>query len=124
MIEHVKNILFHKGLATELDSFAEGCKHNLVILDDLMDDSVRETEMQKLFRQGAHHLRLSVLFITHKLFPAGCARTISLNTHYLVLFCNMRDCQQVVSIPTFDWSFQYLLYLPEVTGRYFFLFFW
>ena len=64
-----------------------------------MDDVVRNIEMQKLFTQGAHHLRLSVLFITHNCFQQGkCSRTISLNTHNLVLFRNMRDGQQIVSL--------------------------
>ena len=99
MTKHITNISFHKGLPSELDSFAEGCNHNLVILDDLMYNVVRETEMQKLFTQGAHHLRLSVLFITDNCFQQGnCSRTISLNTHYLVLFCNMCDGQEIVSL--------------------------
>ena len=51
--------------------------------------------------------------------------------HYLIRVYRSREYTVVlmgllvlVSIPTFDWSFQYLLYLPEVTGRYFFLFVW
>ena len=99
MSDNITNISFHKGLPNELDSFAKDSKHSLVILDDLMDDVVRHTDMQKLFTQGAHHLRLSVLFITHNCFQQGkCSRTISLNTHYLILFRNMRDGQQIVSL--------------------------
>ena len=45
ILEKVPNISFHKSIPTELDSFAEGCKHNLVILVDLMDDVVRNIEM-------------------------------------------------------------------------------
>ena len=55
--------------------------------------------MQQLFTQVEHHLRFSVLFITHNCFQQGkCSRTISLNTHYLILFRNMRDGQQIVSL--------------------------
>ena len=68
MSESITNISFHKGLPNELDNFAKDSKHSMVILDDLMDDVVRDTDMQKLFTQGAHHLRLSVLFITHNCF--------------------------------------------------------
>ena len=87
MSKNVPNISFHEGLPGELDSFVEGSEHSLIILDDLMDLVLRETKKQQLFTQGAHHLRLSVLFITHNCFQQGkCSRTISLNTHYLILF--------------------------------------
>ena len=98
MSESITNISFHEGLPNELDNFAKDSKHSLVTLDDLVDDVVRHTDMQKLFTQGAHHLRLSVLFITHNCFQqVKCSRTISLNTHDLILFRNMRDGQQIVS---------------------------
>ena len=44
-ITNISFISFHKGLPTKLDSFAEGCKHDLVLLDNLMDDVVRDTEI-------------------------------------------------------------------------------
>ena len=44
--EMIKNIT-NKGMPSQLDSFAEWCNHNLDILDDLIDDIVRETEMHK-----------------------------------------------------------------------------
>ena len=97
MAETISNITFHKGLPSKVDSFAKDCNHTLIILDDLMDDVVREVEMQKLFTQGAHHLKLIVLF-THNCFQQGkCSHTILINTHYFVLFRNMRDGQQIVS---------------------------
>ena len=63
MGECITNISFHKGLPTELDSFAEGCKHNLVTLDDLMNDVVRETEMQK-----AIYPRCTLLKVKHDVY--------------------------------------------------------
>ena len=68
MIESISNVSFHKGFLSELDSFTDDSKHGLAILDDLVDDVVRETDMQKLFSQEAHHLRLSTLFKIHNCF--------------------------------------------------------
>ncbi len=91
------NVRFHKGLPTaeEVESFADG-EHKLIVLDDLMDRVCRDPEMELLFTQGCHHRRLSIVFITQNLFRQGKhARTISLNTWYLVLFRNYRDASQI-----------------------------
>ena len=61
-----------------------------------MTDVVRDPIMEKIFTQGCHHLGLSVMFITQNLFVQGkSARTISLNTTYVVLFKNIRDQLQI-----------------------------
>ena len=99
MKNQIPNITFHKGLPDNLESFSRGYNHCAIVLDNLMDSVVKDVEMQRLFTQGAHHLKLSVLFLTHNCFQQGkCARTIALNTHYLILFRNMRDGQQIVSL--------------------------
>ena len=52
--------------------------------------------MELLFTQGTHHRCVSVILITQNLFPRGKhARTIALNTWYLVLMKNLRDTSQV-----------------------------
>ena len=48
MSKTITNISFLKGFPRELDSFAKCSNHSLVIFDDLMDDVVREVEMQKI----------------------------------------------------------------------------
>ena len=92
MKNEIPNITFHKGLPDNLQSFSRGYNHCAIVLDDLMDSVVKDVEM---FTQGAHHLKLSILFLTQQ---GKCARTIKLNTHYLILFRNMRDGQQIVSL--------------------------
>ena len=73
---------------------------NLVVLDDQMEsEGVRQrggSALSKFFTQGSHHRNLTVIYIVQNLFHAGRGmRTISLNTHYLVLFKNPRDKSQV-----------------------------
>jgi hypothetical protein len=94
---NVKNLEFHEGVPTQqdIDSFVDG-KHNVVVLDDLMSDIVRDEDIQHLFTRGSHHKNLTVLYLTQNAFCQGkCARTISLNCAYLVLFKNPRDVYQI-----------------------------
>ena len=45
-----------------------------------------------LFTRGSHHMGVSVLYRTQNLFPPGkLSRTISLNSHYMLIFRNSRD---------------------------------
>ena len=97
MKRDIEGIEFLHGVPTqsEIEGFADG-QHNLVILDDLSEQVVKDPNMERLFIQGAHHLNLSVFFVSHNCFRQGkCARTIALNTHYTVLFRNIRDGQQI-----------------------------
>ena len=54
------------------------------------------TTVTKIFTKISHHKSVSVLYLTQNLFFQGKEnRTISLNTHYMVLFKNPRDASQV-----------------------------
>ena len=92
------NLTFHSGVPT-LDTLKElnnGLFH-VVVLDDLMEEIIKSLDLQKLFTKYCHHYNLSVVFLTQNVFAQGpYARTISLNTHVLVLFGNKRDESQVV----------------------------
>lgn len=69
-------------------------KRHLVIVDDMMSEA--GDKMLKLFTKGSHHRNRSVVYIVQNLFDKGKHhRTISLNTHYLVVFKNPRDSTQV-----------------------------
>ncbi len=97
LYELMSDIIFHEGLPTadNINQFADG-KHNIIVLDDLMADIVKNEEMQHLFTRDSHHKNLTVLFLTQNAFCQGrCARTISLNCAYLVLFKNPRDIYQI-----------------------------
>ena len=93
----MKDVLFHKDLpsASDIETYADG-SHVMLVLDDLMDSVVKSEEAQRLFVRGSHHKNMTVLYVTQNMFYQGkCARTISLNCHYLVLFKNPRDHSQI-----------------------------
>ena len=97
----LKNFRLHPGLPTrsELDEFThDGC-HRLIILDDLMQQVIKNDEMELLFTQGCHHRRISIIFITQNLIPQGKnSRNIALNTWYIVLMKSLRDKLQIAYI--------------------------
>jgi hypothetical protein len=76
-------------------------ENNLVILDDLMEVAGNTSEVSELFTKGSHHRNLSVILIVQNLFHQGkMMRTMSLNSHYMVLFKNPRDAGQIRSLAT------------------------
>jgi hypothetical protein len=91
----LSNVTFLQGLPTEadLDQLPKG-HHNLVILDDLMQDVNRDKGIETLFTRGAHHRNLSVVHLTQNMFSKG-SRTISLNVHFWVLMRSPRDTSQI-----------------------------
>jgi hypothetical protein len=87
---------FHEGLPTEEEviHFADG-SHNVIVIDDLMDQVVDSPQIQNLFTRLSHHKFVSVIFVNQNMFCQGrCARNISLNTHYMFLLRNPRDLMQ------------------------------
>ena len=90
--QDMRNVEFHEGIP-DINLF-DGSQRTLLILDDLMqlaDDSV-----SLLFTRDSHHRNLSVIFLTQNIFHSSKqARSMSLNTHYLVLFKNPRDLKQI-----------------------------
>ena len=85
----MKNVEFQQGLpdVEELES----C---FLVLDDMMDSL--ESGVTDLFTKGSHHKNISVIAVTQNVFhQSRFQRTISLNTHYMVLFKNPRDASQI-----------------------------
>ena len=69
-------------------------KRRLLILDDLMHDA--DARIVQLFTKGSHHQNTSVMYLVQNVFDRHKDhRTISLNSHYMVLFKNPRDATQV-----------------------------
>ena len=86
------NTLFIEGLP-KIDDFNSRVT-NLVIIDDLLAET--DSRVTKLFTKGSHHRNCSVIYITQNLFDKNRElRTISLNTHYMVLFKSPRDVMQI-----------------------------
>ena len=98
MENNIPNFILHDGLPTPtmLNEISSNGQHNLIIIDDLIDQMVKSPEMELLMTQGCHHKNFSVIYLTQNLFQSGKnARTIALNTWYLVLFRNLRDVSQI-----------------------------
>ena len=84
-------VQFNEGLpdATKFD----GSEPVLLIIDDLMNET--NESVSAIFTKISHHRNVSVVYITQNMFPKNKhARTISLNSHYMVLFKNPRDAGQ------------------------------
>ena len=70
--------------------------NDLIILDDLLNESKNSQDVTAMFTKAAHHKPCFIIFIMQNLFPAGKeSRTRSLNTHYYIIFKNPRDKSQV-----------------------------
>ena len=100
--EQFKNkVRFHQGLMSRQELLEEDrdlSKHILLIVDDLIDDQYAPL-MKDLFVKGSHHRNMSVIFITQNLFlPNKDYRTLSINSHYVVLFKNPRDMSQIQAL--------------------------
>ena len=70
------------------------CERNLIVLDDLMNQSWRDKRIANLLTKGSYHRNLSVIYIVQNIFHQGKeTRNISLNVDYIVLFKSPRDKQ-------------------------------
>lgn len=84
-------VIFNEGLP-DISNF-DGKDPALLVIDDLMQET--NDTVANIFTKISHHRNVSVLYLTQNLFPKNKhARTISLNSHYLVLFKNPRDASQ------------------------------
>ena len=98
ILSTITQIEFVKGIppALEDDSFFDVSKRNLIVLDDQMIDASKDKSIVNLFTRGSHHRNLSVIYIVQNLFyQEKDSRSISLNSHYLILFKNPRDKLQI-----------------------------
>jgi len=98
MKEKISNIQFQTGLP-DVDIFSSCSHHCILICDDLMSEISQNHWAEKLFCAGIHHTNITVIYLVQNIFPKGkVARTISLNTHYLILFDNRRDKLQIQTL--------------------------
>ena len=81
-----------EGFPYVLYDIVSGHTNSLVILDDLMCQCSNDQRMSDLFTRGSHHRGITVMYLTQNLLPPGkLSRTISLNSHYMIVFKNPRD---------------------------------
>lgn len=97
---NIQNLKFQEGVPSSEDikNLNDGQFH-VVILDDLMEEIIKNVDAQKLFTKYCHHYNITVIFLTQNLFAQGpYSRSINLNTHILVLFANKRDESQALNL--------------------------
>ena len=64
-----------------------------------MIDASKDKRIVNPFIRGSHHRNLSMIYIVQNLFHQGKgSRSISLNSHYLVLFKNPRDKLHILTL--------------------------
>lgn len=93
----IPNLVFHEGVpaSEQIEEFAND-NHNIIVLDDLMSECVKNQEVELLFTRGSHHKKLSIIYLNQNMFCQGkSARTIALNCHFIILFQNLRDRSQI-----------------------------
>ncbi len=93
---------FHEGVPSEatIDSFrqADGERHCLVVLDDLMQLICSNKTIESMFTLGSHHKNVTVLYVNQNLFCQGRSSTsIARNAHYVILF----ECADFLQIEIF-----------------------
>ena len=88
----IPDISFVEGLPEDLYHILEGYENSMVVIDDLMAQCSKNQNISDLFTKGSHHRGITVMYLTQNLFPPGKqSRTISLNSHYMIIFKNPRD---------------------------------
>ena len=92
-------VTFYQGIPEDIEERFNPKSTNVLIIDDLMTQCHSDERMTRLFSVGSSHKNLSIIFIVHNLFHQGKEmRNISLNTHYIILFKNPRDSQQISTL--------------------------
>jgi hypothetical protein len=88
-------VTFNEGLP-HIDQF-DGKQPTLLIIDDLMSET--NDSVSNLFTKVSHHRNVSIMYLSQNLFyKSKQNRTMTLNAHYIVLFKNPRDANQVATL--------------------------
>ncbi len=91
--EFPSNVELVEGFPSDLSQLTKG--------HDNSDKSQcsNDPRVADLFTRGSHHRGISVLYLTQNLFPPGkLSRTISLNSHYMLIFRNPRDSLGIATL--------------------------
>ena len=92
--KHIDSVHWHEGMPT--NSFLDEISNAILILDDLMAESVNDSALMGIFTERSHHKNSSVIILMQNLYQQG-KRSVSIqrNTQFLVLFKNPRDRLQI-----------------------------
>lgn len=102
MKQGLSEIVFSEGLPSrhELESWhMNEPEHKLLVNDDLMMEASTSKDVVNIYCKYAHHYNFFCILVTQNAFSPGKEfRTISLNTHYFILFKNQRDEMQIQTL--------------------------
>lgn len=101
MKKFVENIEFFEGLPNkeDMDMWSMETDFKILVIDDLAQKASESVDIVNLFTIYSHHRNFSVFFVVQNLFTGGkYFRTISLNSHYFILFNNQRDQLQILNL--------------------------
>lgn len=95
MFDSFPQVNFTQGLPD--NSQFDGQDSTLLIIDDLMDQTNGSTA--DLFTKVSHHRNVCVFFLSQNIFnKSKHNRTMSLNSHYIIMFKNPRDAGQIATL--------------------------
>ena len=93
--ERYPGIKFEKGWRDDIFDSLSHEQRNILVLDDQMGVASSSSSVADLFTRGSHHRNLTVIYLVQNVYNHGKSqRTISLNSHYSVVFRNGRDASQ------------------------------
>lgn len=102
IFNHYPYIKFVKGSIKNIEEMFSNLNPNrqrILVLDDmqtLVDDAQQGLEMSKIFAIYGHHLGINVFLLSQNLFYQNkYFRSITLNSHYIILFNMRRDKSQL-----------------------------
>jgi hypothetical protein len=85
---------WHEGMPTK--PYLDNLSDTILILDDLMAESVNDSTLMSIFTERSHHQCISVILIMQNIYHQGKQSiSIGINARYLVLFKNPRDRQEI-----------------------------
>ena len=95
-MDGVDKVVMHEGMPLVKDcvKWSYMKNHIVVVFDDLMTELSKDRDMVKFVTVNCSHNRITMIVLLHNIFQPGL-RTLSINTHYVVLFKNKRDTLQV-----------------------------
>ena len=93
--EWYPGIDFEKEWLDEIFDSLTPEQRNIMVLDDQMGVASSNTSVSELFTKGSHHRNLTVIYLVQNVYnKSKSQRTISLNSHYNLVYRNGRDASQ------------------------------
>ena len=88
-------INFMKGYSDDIYDCLQPCDRNLLILDDQMSKSSNTKSLANFFTKESNYSNITILYLVQNMFDQNRSpRTESLNSHYTVVFRNLRGHSQ------------------------------